>query len=92
MIPGDPKPGRVPGQDAEEQGTHLSHAARDEPDNAARGEVVEVFFCLKTCILLPYSCIISINIQLVKELSRIVMLFSSEPSFQKKQWLKDPFL
>lgn len=44
MIPGDPKPGRVPGQDAEEQGAHLSHAARDEPDNAARGEVVEFFF------------------------------------------------
>lgn len=47
MIPGDPKPGQAPGQDAEERGAHLSHAARDEPDNAARGEVVEFFFLFK---------------------------------------------
>jgi len=59
---------------------------------SAHREQLEGFLPSKRHICFSNSCDININLQLVRGAQRILILFSSEPSFQKEQWLKDLFL
>lgn len=57
-------------------------------------EMVEGFlFYLKRCIsVFRLAVLLALFYGWLEELSRILMLFSPEPPFGKKQWIKDLFL